>query len=437
MELYQISYSIVVSFFISFTWLDYLKRVDVFERERTLHIAITFVLGAVIPNLIHVLHASVYKPLGIQESDDVILNFFFFTLGVGLLEEVVKFLTVVLIMRLFRHAINEPLDYVRYICVSALGFAFGENIEYAMAYGERVLMDRAILSVPAHMFFSTFFIYGYIKHKYAGAPSIDIYRYAAISFMGHGIYDFLLDIENQLLGLLLAVLLFLLLVNAFATMLNNCLNNSPFYSPKKSIKSWYLSGRLLTFYIIILTLVFAQLVIMKREDYQAGYLTILVVLRTFVLGVVILRLGRLSIIPGVWQEVNAELPFIIRMSNSGSDSSSMGYFVIKGESQNDYELSLLFQELVKVSPLSERNSYIQYTRTGIMEQKIVLGKNPAYILKVFVDRERKVHKHFILIAKTDGITHSPTNDPIASINSLNSPDNKKLIFHEWVVIRKA
>jgi hypothetical protein len=133
--------------------------------------------------------------------------------------------------------------------------------------------------------------------------------------------------------------------------------------------------------------------------------------------------------------VKWELPIKFRNTFSPNPNAPLGFFELRGESYNDYQISILYNEEINVSPLTTNGSYIQRTRKGIIEQKIFLNNEPVYILKVFVNKERTVHKHFMLIAKKRGLTHSADNAPIASLNSLNSEKDNALVFHEWVVLR--
>ena len=47
----------------------------------------------------------------------------------GLSEEIIKIIPVLIILKTTKF-INEPIDYIIYSSISALGFAFIENIQY-------------------------------------------------------------------------------------------------------------------------------------------------------------------------------------------------------------------------------------------------------------------------------------------------------------------
>ncbi|MCE3259172.1 MAG: PrsW family intrarane metalloprotease, partial [Bacteroidetes bacterium] len=250
-----------------------------------------------------------YTPLGISDSEDPVYSFLFFTFGVGLLEEVIKAIPLFIILFAFKKAVNEPLDYVRYICISALGFAFGENIEYAIRYGEYVLVGRSILSVPGHMFFSALFIYGLVEYKYHSRNILHVLKYILIASLAHGIYDYLLGFELAFLGVLLNILFFFVLISAFVTILNNNINHSPFYSPKKVIDQEKVRKHLVWFYIPILLSVLLITALFKNTEAALSVYIMLMFWKSTILYVLIVRLSRFNIIPLTKRKVKFEFPF--------------------------------------------------------------------------------------------------------------------------------
>jgi RsiW-degrading membrane proteinase PrsW (M82 family) len=428
---------ISLSLFISCIWLYYLRLVDVFENEKTIYIGITFIIGAIIPNIIYPIHDFLYAPLGISNSSNAASSFLFFTLAVGLLEELVKLIPVLIVLRFLKKAVNEPVDYIIYACVSALGFAFGENIEYAWNYGHDVLISRSILSVPAHMFFSSLFIYGYVLYKYKQEDYTKILLFGSIGFFAHGIYDFLIDFQSPLLGNLLNILFFMLLISAFIVILNNTLNNSNFYTSRKAVNQEKIRNHLFLLYVIVLALVIICDFFIEGSPNTLGTLLRFVLFQSFILAIIIVRLSRFSIIEGLWNEVKPEFPFYYKKEANRNDFSVFfGLLTVKGESYNDYHISLLFQEEIFVLPLSRQSAHLKKGHIGIIEKKVFSNEQTLYTVKIYLDKEKNNSRHYFLIAKTNGTTHAPDLAPIASLNSLNSSTDNRLTFHEWVVLRK-
>jgi RsiW-degrading membrane proteinase PrsW (M82 family) len=433
----ELIFIIVISFLISFTWIYYFKMIDLFEREKTLHIVVTFLLGSVIPFIIYPIQDYVYYPLGISDSANPVYSFLFYVFAVGLLEEVIKFIPLFILLYTFKKAVNEPLDYVKYICVSALGFAFGENIEYAISYGQWVLLGRSILAVPGHMFFSTMFVYGYVEYKYHGKSLFAIFKYVMIAALSHGIYDFLLAFEIRFIGIVLNILFFFMVISAFITILNNNLNHSPFYSPKKVIDQEKVRKHLIAFYIPLLIVIMLLTAMYRDAESALSEYLGLMFWKATILYVLIVRLSRFSIVPDLKRKVRFELPFHYKSQTTRDDFNLLfGLLTVKGDSHNEAKLAVLYGEEVRVIPLSPKKSHLSAVFEGIMERKISFEESSFYILKLYLDDSKTNFRHYLLKAKTSGISYTEDNHPIVSLNSLNLENNKELVFHEWVILKK-
>ena len=85
--------------------------------------------------------------------------------GIGVIEEFVKFVPFLIILK-FTKIINEPIDYIMYASLSALGFAFVENFNYFDDGSINIIHSRALTASIAHMVFSSLVVYGLILAKY-------------------------------------------------------------------------------------------------------------------------------------------------------------------------------------------------------------------------------------------------------------------------------
>ena len=433
----SIIFIVIISFFISFTWLHYFKKIDLFEQEKIFHIVVTFVLGTVFPFSIYLIHYFIYQPLGIHESEDPVYNFLFYTFGVGLLEELIKFVPVLIIIYVFKKAINEPLDYVKYICVSALGFAFGENIEYALNYGGHVLLSRSILSVPGHMFFSAIFIYGIVEFKYDKKDFFIVLKYIFLAALAHGIYDFLLEFHVPFFSVAIHILFFMILISTFVNILNNCLNISPFYNPKMSVDQQMIRKYLVRYYFIIVLFILIFAAIDEGVEVALGTYLWLMIWESSILFILIVRLSRFSIIPNHKNKIRIKLPFYFNPQPNRNDFLFFfGFFTIRGESYNSHQITRLFEEHIKVIPLSVNRSYLKQIFEGIIEKKVHENNTVYFLLKIYLDSGKQVHKYFVLTPKTDGLTHNADGNPIVALNAINHDKLPKIEFLEWVVLKK-
>lgn len=132
-------------------------------------------------------------------------------LNVALVEEGYKLLVLVLATRKNKN-FNSLFDGIIYSVFVSLGFAGFENILYVTNYGWANALVRAVMSVPAHMFFSIFMGYYYsmwhmkikankleINLKQYGiiapdAPEFswkkDIALCLVVPVLAHGLYDY-------------------------------------------------------------------------------------------------------------------------------------------------------------------------------------------------------------------------------------------------------
>lgn len=433
----SVIFIIIISFLISFAWLYYFKLIDLFEQEKIFHLVVTFVLGTIIPFSIYFIHDYIYYPLGIYETGKPFEDFFFFFLGVGLLEEAIKLIPVIIVFYLIRKAINEPLDYVKYICVSALGFAFGENIEYALNYGGSVLMGRSILSVPGHMFFSAMFIYGWIEYKFHNQKFRIVPLYLVMGALCHGIYDFLWTFKLPVIGILINTCFFFILISVFVTILNNCLNISPFYSPRKIVDQEIVRKRLFLFYVGIIVSILVYAGYYEGIEYAFGAFLLLLIWKSTILLVLIVRLSRFSIVPNLKNRVRIKFPFYYNSNPSKNDIRAFfGFFTIRGEPYNAAKISMLYHEPLKVIPVNAKKSYLNQIYFGIIENKIFENDTLYFLLKIYLDAEKINYQHFVLIPKTEGQMYSMDGHPIAALHGIDKSNGTKLYFHEWVILKK-
>jgi len=445
--------SVLFSLAISLIWIHYLRRIDLFEREYTPHIVLVFILGALSPFMIDVLHIWVYHPLNINENGEWLNDSLFFTFGVGLPEEILKFIPAFLAVKYIKKASSEPLDYIVFACISALGFAFHENILYVRDYGLGVLSSRSVLSVSAHMFFSAMFMYGIVLSRFHNSKlgKLNIPLFILLAVISHGFYDFWLSIELANLGVLITILYYFLTISVFITILNNCMNNSPFYTPKKVIDSEKISRDMSLLYGGFLLAIIAAVCFI--EDYVTGMALAfyLVIFRVLILGILIVRLSRFKIIPGRWNKIKPELPFSVinvrpteYYRGGTARGTSLLRIRVKGESFNEVYLNAFLEEHLELLPVSAKRTVIGKKRLAFMEKKLFLKNDETfYLLRVILELEPEQSVFYLLKAKTSGSSRTPQGHPIAALLKIKDPQKlgdefsslADFPFLEWVILR--
>jgi hypothetical protein len=174
--------------------------------------------------------------LGFRLTGRALNDLVFCIFGIGLIEETVKIVPVFLIVRFFRQ-VDESIDYILYAAVSALGFAFIENLGYFELSGLHRISGRAMSAVMVHMGLTSLVMYGFLLARYKGrrgAPAVFALSLAAACVI-HGLYDFCLIGDARFGGLfLLSFLILVLLVQGFGTVINNSINISVFFDSSKA-----------------------------------------------------------------------------------------------------------------------------------------------------------------------------------------------------------
>lgn len=119
-------------------------------------------------------------------------DFIYCVFGIGLSEELVKQLPILLVI-LLRKGKIDPFVLITIVSASALGFSWSENSVYYSYYQGIKYLSRALTSTMGHIVMSNLFVYGILIHRANHAtPSYVFPLYMALSVLAHGLYDFLL-----------------------------------------------------------------------------------------------------------------------------------------------------------------------------------------------------------------------------------------------------
>jgi hypothetical protein len=167
---------------------------------------------------------------GFVLNGGLINDFFYSVIGIGAIEELVKIIPLLLILR-YTKIINEPFDYIVYASISALGFAFIENLIYFNEQSLHIIHGRALTAVVSHMFDSSIIAYGLMLNKYKRRwnPYLNFLFFFSLAAIAHGFYDFWLINESASTFSVITLLFFLASLSIWNSFKNNALNQSSFY----------------------------------------------------------------------------------------------------------------------------------------------------------------------------------------------------------------
>src|SRR6218665_70724 len=278
-------------------WLDYFRKIDVFEKEPPLPLLIALAIGCCTPYISLFVYRQL-TALGFAENGKFWNDLLYAVFGIGLNEELSKMAGVIVVLALFRKKINEPIDVLVYAGVTALGFSLVENYYYFNNYGIRIISSRTFYSALEHIINTSIIVYGLFRHRLfkRGHPLLNSLAGLAIAIASHGLFDFFLqDNTAGKFTAFLSVGVYLVGINFWIQMLNNANNYSSFFDYDKIHHSRRLVSRLFVWYGLTLVIAFANNWI--AADLKLALITLFssLVSDGFLFFVVILRVSRFKI----------------------------------------------------------------------------------------------------------------------------------------------
>jgi len=427
---------IVIALLISWTWIDYYRMIDIYEQEDIRHVLSVFVLGALSVYIVIGIDDWILSPMHITTNGTFFNDFFYCVFGIGAVEELAKLIPFLLFYRYFKKEVNEPLDFLFYGSVSALGFAAFENVLYFDSHGPGIIDMRAILSPLTHMFNTALITYGIARYRFLHRRRdyFGIAGYFLLASLSHGFYDFWVLFEPvQPTGITVTLAYFLITISIFAGILNNALSNSPFFEFEKVILSGNITQRLLSYYAVIFFIQVILLIIERDFIYALTNFYHQLFLAGTITFITILRMGRFTLVPEEWQPVPIEFPFAW---------ASNPFIRVKGNPYDDILCERFYNKPLIISPLNEKKSaQLRHSRKAVMARKLWFEDGePAYLLR-FEEDFKESKKYFLIKAKVKG-TKSRGKDPIVHLLQINkAPDStshriekKDFPFVEWAIL---
>lgn len=431
-----------VSFFISWIWIDYYRLIDIYDSEKLKYIISTFILGALSVFIVFGVHKYLFPYFAFELNGNFLNDFLYCIFKIGLLEEISKLIPFVIIYFLFKKEFNEPIDFLAFICFSALGFSFFENTLYFKNDGATLIKARSILSTVSHMFDTSLIAYGIILVKYKNKkPAILIlFLFIFLAALSHGFYDFWLMYKGtEGFGFLITIIYFFITISIFATILNNALNNSSHFSYKKVINPSKVSARLFAYYGIIFLIQCIFLTYAKNFEYALRDMFSSIRFVGFIIAVSVIRLSRFKLIQGRWNPISIEMPFTFVSSDDGGFS-----FRVKGEAYNETFINNYYEEYFFLIPVTERRSYFGSKSKGYIEKKFFLKNDITfYLAKVFSNDDKNSFQYVLLKPKIGGMTMMNGKYPLVGILKSQNLDDinntnkeaKDFKFYQWSYIK--
>lgn len=432
-----------IAIFIAGIWIEYFRLIDIFEPEKLTHIIIQFILGGLSVLLVFGFSRVFNKFFYWDINGNVINDFLYCFLKIGLVEETAKLIPFLIFMIFFKSQINEPVDYVIFICVSALAFAAVENFLYFKNAGAQLIVTRSILSTVGHIFDTALIAYGIILYKYKSEKNgfIWVVLFFLLAAFSHGFYDFWLLFEGaQKWGWFVTVMYFLLTISWFAIIMNNALNNSSMFSYKRMINTELVALKIIMYYGLVFIVQFIIQFITGGFKFAISNLTVSICFTGLIIFVTVIRLSRLKLIKNRWNAFTLELPFTFVQNDLYGNNLTRFVIRVKGESSGDVYVNEFFERYFTLRPISSRRTYIEYPRLAYMENKIFLKDDETFfVVNVFEDKLDSKFEKILLKPMINGDNMFKKKYPIVAvlkIDHIEDLEDKNLThndfeFMEW------
>lgn len=396
---------------VSLVWIFFLRSMDVFNREKWQPIVIVFIGGALFTHLCLAFYDAAELYFHFTINGEALNDFMYCFSVIGGGEELVKLLPW-LLFALFSKRMKEPYDYLFYACISALGFAFAENLMYLEDTGN--IVGRTIMSSVGHMFDASIVAYAFILAKYRYKQRLwkiltPILGFVAAA-LAHGFYDFWLISDAVSDFSFVTIIFFIASLHVWFFFKNNALNNSGFFSGSNAYNANFQQD-LLTFSLLAILMVEYIMVSWKygADDGNNRIRSSVIMIFMFLIYVSVM-LQRFDLKKGVWNKWRFRMP-----------AFSRSIFGMSGDGDED-DQDYLGLKLRLFAPKS--NPYIgdKLPKSGVCVQKIeVNGQAGWYVfqLNTPINYNNYVSTHIVLKNK---YANQSLNEPKIEIYFLFIPD---------------
>ncbi len=433
-----LTYSLI-SIFIAWIWVDYFRLIDIHNKNSLFHAVAAFLLGGSSVFVVFGVHAYALDNGGLSINGNLFNDLAFAIIQVGMLEEFSKIAAFGVFFLFFRNHLKEPIDYLMYVSICALGFSAVEHVLYFNQNGPEIINGRAILSTVGHMFDTSIIAYGLIlfRFKPENHSILTVLLCFLLASLAHGIYDFFLMYPPlEQVGWIFTVLYFLITISVFSVILNNSINNSPYFSYKEIIDSSFVFRRLFSYYAVIFLAQFLLTLLDHTLEWSLFSLVWSVVFSGTIIILTIGRLSRFNLIKGRWEKIKLEFPFKFNSDQSRSRIS------IKGENYNEAHINPFMETYFYLKPISPQSRYLQSRRLAYMEHKVVSKKNEVfYIVRIYEGEQMSNYTIHLLRAKLTYPNMIQDKYPVAGVLRIENQDAtsearsiKKYAFREYAVL---
>lgn len=285
-------------------WIVYLMMISRYGRKRYLSVFISITAGVVLSYLAIFIYDEVFIRWGFNTNGSFQNDFLYSVSVIGGAEELVKIIPFLFILG-FTKLLKEPIDYILYACLSAIGFSLMENLIYFSDYPlSPIISTRALLCTTGHMVFSSIIAYSVVLWKFRkkGNLVLNLLLGYIVAAAVHGVYDLFL-FNSYFNYPLLSLLIWISCVIVLAVFINNAMNNSSYYQdvstfdPARIVS--FLMSALLAVYVFDYVIHCWHDGALTTNRYFLSAVLFLILFLVFVAN----KLGNIDLMQGDWQPI--------------------------------------------------------------------------------------------------------------------------------------
>lgn len=293
-------------------WILYLILIGRYKKGRYLSVISSITAGVVLSYFAILIYDEVFIKWGFNTNGSFQNDLLYSISVIGGAEELVKIIPFLFILG-FTKLLKEPIDYIIYACLSAIGFSLMENLMYFSNYPlSPIISTRALLCTTGHMVFSSIIAYSIVLWKFRkkGNLMLNLVAGYIVAASVHGIYDLFL-FNSYFSYPLLSLFVWISCVIVLSVFINNAINNSGYYQdvttfdPARIVS--YLMSALLAVYVFDYVIHCWHDGAITTNTYFLPAVLFLILFLVFVAN----KLGNIDIMQGDWQPIR----FAIRGKN--------------------------------------------------------------------------------------------------------------------------
>ena len=298
--------SYVAALLIFLIYLFYFRYIDIYEHEPWKYLLLTVLAGIFFADIGLIFYDFAYVILGLSISGSFLGDLFYSVFIIGGIEELVKIIPLLLLLR-YTKIINEPIDYIVYGGVSALGFAFSENVMYFDNHGAGIILGRALTAVVLHTGLTAIVAYGLVLRDYRQQKYAPLRLYL-VAITLHGLYDFFMINDTARSLIIVSYAILFSTITMFNNIVANSLSNSPYYNKGVHLEIRKIQRLLVGGLVGIIAIQFIMLSVSESASAAKEGFSSSIVLAVVMIPALTMRFSRIELHPKKWKSI--PIPFL-------------------------------------------------------------------------------------------------------------------------------